>query len=175
MADALISSIRATITWDFQDTLDLTTIKDVASLTYAKQLADGTGASQANSVWHDQRTVATGANDDLDLTALTNSIFGSTITINFTAVKALLLVNTNTATADELVIDSSVANAYKGFFNGSATSKVECGPDSAVLLSAKVGGFQSNGTVGGTNKVIRISNPAGGTNIVYKIAIIGTV
>lgn len=174
MAATLASTLSASLGWDFQDALDLATVKDTSSLAYTKALATGTGSNLADRIWHDSRAIASGANDDLDLTALTQSIFGDTTTIAFVQVKGILIVNTSTTAGDELILDSSVANAYKGLFNGSATSKVEIGPDSALLISAKQAGFASSGTVSGTNKVIRVSNPGGGTSITYKIAILGT-
>src|SRR5688572_4302932 len=93
MADTLAVDIKASLVWLFQDAIDLTVVSDSSKLEYAESLADGTAADQADKLWHDQRTVAAGANDDLDLTALVNTIFGSTVTINLVKVKALLIVN----------------------------------------------------------------------------------
>lgn len=170
MADTLSVEVRASLAWLFQDAIDLTTIADSSKLEYARSLADGTAADQADKLWHDERTVAGGANDDLDLTALVNTVFGSTLTINLAKVKALLLVNTSTTAGDELRLDSAVANGFRSPFNGSATSQLEIGADSALLLSNKKDGWA---VTGGTGDILRIHNP-GANPITYRIAVIGT-
>jgi hypothetical protein len=91
MADTLTAQIKASLNWLFQESLDLATVNDDARLEYDKSFADGTAADQADKIWHDSRTLASGASDDLDLNALTNTIFGSTVTINMAKVKDTLL------------------------------------------------------------------------------------
>jgi hypothetical protein len=171
MADTLATKLIASLEWNRSEALDLSNVIDRAKVEFTQEMADGTGNDQADLIWHDTRTVASAANDDLDLTALTQTIFGSTVTINFAKVKAILIVNTNTVAGDELVVDTSVANAFKGWANGSATSKAEIGPDSAWLVSATLAGWA---VTAGTGDIVRISNPGGGTSIIYKIVIIGT-
>jgi hypothetical protein len=170
MADTLSVELKASLAWLFQDVIDLTTISDSSKLDYSKSLADGVGDDQADKLWGDERTVAAGANDDLDLTALVNTIFGSAVTMSLAKVKALLIVNLATTAGDELRIDSSVANAWKAPFNGSATSQVEIGPDSALLLSNKKDGWA---VTAGTGDVLRIANP-GANPITYRIVVVGT-
>lgn len=170
MADTLTHTIRASINWTFREALDLSNVNDAATLEYSKDCADGTSADQCDKIWHDQRVITTGANDDLDLTALTNSIFGSTVTINFVKVKSILIVNTSTTAGDELKLDSSVTNGFLGPFNGSNTSKIEIGPDSACLLSSKKDGWA---VTAGTGDILRINNPNAGS-VTYKIVIVGT-
>lgn len=168
---SLTATLKASINWLRQTALDLSTVQDSSKLEFEKTLADGTGNDQADLLWHDERTVGTGANDDLDLTALTQSIFGSTVTTVFAKVKAILIKNMNTAAGDELVIDTSVANAFKGWSAASATSKAEIGPGGAFQISAPLAGWT---VTNGSNDVIRVSNPAGGTTITYRIVICGT-
>ena len=170
MADTLTSGIKASIDWSFREALDLSTVADSAILEYSESLADGTAVDTADKVWHDTRSITTGANDDLDMTALTHSIFGSTVTITFAKVKAILIVNTSETTGDELRIDTSVANAILTPFASSATTKIEIGADSALLLSSKKDGWA---VTAGTGDILRIHNPNAGT-VSYKIVIIGT-
>ena len=135
-------------------------------------MPDGTGAGQADKVWHDERIVSSLSNDDLDLTALTTTIFGSTVTINFVKVKAILLVNTSTTSGDELRVGGAGAagNAFAAPFNGDQDAVVEVGADSALLLSNKTDGWT---VTAGTGDILRINNPTGNA-ITYQIAIIGT-
>lgn len=169
MADTLATTLIASIEWLRKETLDLSTVYDRAKLELNEELADGTAADQADILWHDQRTLGTGANDDLDLTALTQTVFGSTVTINFAKVSAILIVNTDTIAGRKLQIDSSVANAFTGWCNASITSKAEIGPDSALFLSSKKDAWA---VTAGTGDILRINNPSAGS-IVYNIAIVG--
>ena len=129
----LASEIKVSIQWLFQEPLALTTVGDASQLAYDDALASGTAADEADRIWSDQRTLAAGANDDLDLTALTHSLFGSTVTIDFARVKAILIVHTSTTSGEKLSLDSSVTNGFTGPFAGSATSQLEIGADSAAI------------------------------------------
>lgn len=164
----LASEIKASINWLFQEPLALTTVGDASQLSYDDQLANGASADEADTIWSDQRTVAAGANDDLDLTNLTHTLFGSTLTIDLAAVKAILLVNTATTSGDTLQLDSSVANACTAPFGGSATSLVQIGADSALLLSSKKDGW----TVDSTHKIVRVTNTSADA-IIYSIVVLG--
>jgi hypothetical protein len=164
----LASEIKASISWLFQEPLALTTVGDASQLSYDDQLTNGAAADQADTIWSDQRTVAAGTNDDLDLTNLTHTLFGSTLSIDLVSLKAILLVNMSTASGSNLHLDSSVANACTAPFSGSATSLVVIGADSALLLSSKKDGW----TVDSTHKMLRIANPSA-SSITYSIVILG--
>ncbi len=165
----LASEIRVSMQWLFQEPLALTTVGDASQLAYDETLASGTAADQADRIWSDQRTLAAGADDDLDLTALTQSLFGSTVTIDFARVKAILIVHTSTTAGEKLSLDSSVTNGFTGPFAGSATSKLEIGADSAALLASKKDGWA---TASG-NKVLRIHN-GGSATAIYNVVVLGT-
>ncbi|HEX4000642.1 MAG TPA: hypothetical protein VHX65_18990 [Pirellulales bacterium] len=164
----LASEIKASINWLFQEPLALTTVGDASQLSYDDQLANGSAADQADTIWSDQRTVAAGTNDDLDLTNLTHSLFGSTLSINLASVKAIFLVNTSTTSGDTLQLDSSVADACTAPFSGSAASLLQIGADSALLLSSKKDGW----AVDSTHKILRVSNTSP-DSITYSIVVLG--
>jgi hypothetical protein len=171
MADTLAVDLKASVTWLFSEGLDLSTVSDNAKLEYALSTADGTGADQADKLWHDQRTVNATSNDDLDLTALTNVLFGSTVTVNFVKVKAILIVNTSTTSGQVLRLGGAGAGlAFATPFNGSATAVVEVGADSCLMLMNKKDGWTVTPTTG---DILRIANPNAAA-VTYKIAIIGT-
>ena len=169
MADTLAVDIQASLAWLFQDALDLTTVADVSQLAFARSLADGTAAGQADKLWHDRRTIAAGANDDLDLTALTQSLFGGTVTIPLAKVKALLVVNTATAAGEDLEVGGSGGAEWSAPF-GAAGDKVKVPADSCLLLVNRVSGWT---VTNGAADVLRIRN-AGSGGIDYQIAIVGT-
>jgi hypothetical protein len=169
MADTLALNVKASLDWLFKETLDLSIVSDAARLEYSGTVGDGVAADQCDKVWHDERTVAAGANDDLDLTALVTSLFGSNVTINFVKLKWLLVVYKSTTSGVKLRLDSSVTNGFTGAFGDSATSKIEIGADSPLLTGRKKDGW----TVDATHKVLRVNNP-GASAITYRIVIAGT-
>lgn len=170
MADSLATTLKVAMSWVFQDALDLATIADVSKLEFEKSTTDGTGVDQADKIWHDTRTLATATNDDLDLNALTNSIFGSPVTINFAKVKAIIIKNKSTTSGDELKVGAAGTNPFVGPFAGVTTAIVEVGADSVLVLTSLKDGWT---VTGGSSNVLRINNPNAGS-VTYDIVIIGT-
>jgi hypothetical protein len=172
MADTLAVDLKASLGWLFTESLDLTTVADNARLEYARSLADGTGADQADRLWHDQRTLAGSATENLDLTNLTHTLFGSTVTINFAKVKAILLVNLASGPGEDLVIGGagSGANAWSAPFDGDADAKMIVPADSLVFLVNKKAGWA---VTNGSADILKIANLSG-ASVSYKIAIVGT-
>lgn len=169
MADTLAVNLKASVDWLFKETLDLSSVADVSSLVYQAPLADGTAADLADKIWHDQMaSIAAAATTALDLTALTSTIFGSSVTINFAKVKAILIVNLATVAGEKLQIDTTVANGFTSI-TGGAAGKIEIGPDSACLLCNKKDGWATSGA----NKVLGIKN-VGAAAQTPKIVIVGT-
>jgi hypothetical protein len=173
MAATLQHTIKASIRWLFQDALQsaagLTTVSDTSEAAFSTDYSTGTGASLADLIWGQVRTLASSGNDDLDLTALTNTIFGNTVTINFAKVKAILIINTNTVSGDDLVIDTSVTHGAT-FLTGGASGKVPIPSGAPMLLANEIAGWA---VTNGSNDVLRITNN-GSHNVTYKIVIIGT-
>lgn len=76
---------------------------------YSLTLTDGTGAAQAQVVWSDARTLA-GSTDALDASSLTDDRG----TVSLTALKAVYIRNTSTAT---LTATPSAAAAFGGTYH----------------------------------------------------------
>jgi len=169
MADALTSQIRASLSWNFQDTLDATIVKDESQLSYDRSFVDGVAADQADKVWHDIRTLAVAANDDLDLNALTNTIFGSTITINFAKIKGVLIMNMASTAGEDLLVGGAAAQAWSAWV-GAADDRVRVPADSCLLISSRKDGLT---VTNGASDTLRIAN-AGTGSITYRIAVLGT-
>jgi hypothetical protein len=169
MPDSLTAQIKSSLHWLFQESLDLATVADDARLEYDKTLADGAADDQADKVWHDSRTLASAASDDLDLTALVNTIFGSTVTISFAKIKAILIVNTATTAGDDLTVGGAIAQEWTAWV-GAAGDKVRVPADSCLLISNKKTGWT---VTNGASDTLRITN-AGANPITYKIAVLGT-
>ncbi len=172
MADTLAVDVKTSLNWSFQNKLDLATVSDVSKLEYTASLADGTAASQADKLWHDQRILSPTAYEDLDLTNLTNIVFGNTITINFARVKLLLVINTSIISGDDMRVGGggAVNNAWSAPFNADQDAKIELPADSTLLLTNKPTGWT---VTDGASDKLRIDNPTA-NSITYKIVIVGT-
>jgi hypothetical protein len=169
MASALSIDLRASLTWLLQDALELSTITDVSKLDYAASLTNGIGAGQADRIWHDERTLAAAAADDLTLSALASSVFGNAVNVALAKVKALLIVCTTADSGTELTIGNAASHAWVGPFDA-GTSRLLIPGDSALFLVNK----QSGWSVGaGSTDVLRILNSGSGS-ATYRIVIVGT-
>lgn len=80
---ALTGTVKSTMNLTLtsaQDVNDGHNANDPLSITQSISVTDGVAANQANVLFHDKRTVATGANDDIDLAGVLTDAFGATIT-----------------------------------------------------------------------------------------------
>jgi hypothetical protein len=169
MADTLNLNVKASIDWLFRENLDLSVVSDASRLEYAAALADGTGTDQCDKIWHDTRTLAAGASDDLDLNALPQTLFGSALTINLAKVKFLLVVNTSTVAGDDLTVGGAAVQEWTAWV-GTAGDKVRVPADSALLVSNRRTGWS---VANGSSDTLRLTN-AGSGSVTYKIALAGT-
>jgi hypothetical protein len=171
MADTLAVDLKASLGWLFVESLDLGTVADNARLEYARSLADGTGADQADRLWHDQRTLAASATENLDLTNLTQTLFGGTVTITFAKIKAILLVNLATIAGEDLAIGGAGAggNAWSAPFDSDPDAKIIVPADSLVFLVNKKNGWP---VTNGSLDILKVANVSG-ASVSYKIAIVG--
>jgi hypothetical protein len=172
MPDTLAVDVKASLHWLFQESLDLSTVADAARLVFAASLADGVAADQADKLWHDQRTLAPSGSEILDLTSLTNTMFGSAVAASFAKVRILLIINTATASGDDLHVGGAGAgaNAWTAPFAGNADAKITVPADSVLLVVNKKSGWT---VTNGSSDALRIANNGSGS-VTYKIAIVGT-
>lgn len=138
---------------------------------YEEHLTYGTGANQANTVWWETRTIAAGANDDLDLTALTKSTPGGTASVSFTCIKSIQIENLDTTAGDYLKVGkvASVANGWEGPFGTTAGSYQNVEPEGCYANHQK---SAAGWTVDSTHKVLRINNP-GANPINCRVTLVG--
>jgi hypothetical protein len=76
---------------------DLSRTLRATPVNYALALGDGTAANQAQVAWSDSRTLA-GASETLNLASLADTRDGAAAVVSVTAVKALYVRNSGTAT-----------------------------------------------------------------------------
>src|SRR5215475_13100598 len=122
MPDTLTSEIKASIGWLFQDSEPTGIVSDSSKLEFHTALADGTAANQADKVWHDERTIAGGAHDDLVLSALPVSLFDNALEIALANVKAILLANLADTDGQDLVVGAAASDEWIGPFGHTGQS-----------------------------------------------------
>lgn len=158
----LVVQLAATLT----DALDLSTPADALDYVFRDTLTSGTGADQADMLWHDRRTVNASSNEDLDLAGSLTNAFGDTQT--FARIKAVIIAaaagNTN-----NVRVTRPASNGVPLFLAASDGLDVRPGgvfawyaPDAtAVAVTA------------GSGDLLNIANSSSGTSVTYDIIVIG--
>jgi hypothetical protein len=130
-------------------------------------IASGTGANQADLVWSDQRTLTTGASEELDLSGSLVDAFGTTLA--FARIKALVIY---AATGNGALIQVG-GSAANGFVNwvASATDIINVRAGGTFALIAP--DATAYAVTAGTGDLLKITNTDGGAAAIYDIYIIG--
>lgn len=143
-----------------------------ASFDLAVSLLNGVAAGQADIGYIAERSIADGANDDIDLAGVLTTALGQSITV--AKIKALLLVNRPRDPADEAnttdLTLGGAANPWLGMFGGVAASRLgPIKPGGFLLIGAA--DLAGLGTVtAATADVLRVANTAGATaNYVFAL------
>jgi hypothetical protein len=162
----IVAQIRATQTGsnDFGGPAFTPTIEKITALTA------GTGANQADILWMDERTVATAANDDLDLNGVLADAFGATV--NMVEIVAVFVINeprSGVANTTNLTVGAAT-NPVTGFLGGTTPTFGPIRPGNFLLFGG--------GNIGGagvvtpsTGDILRIANSSG-ASATYQIAIL---
>lgn len=127
-------------------------------------LANGTGAGQADLLFVDQRSVNASSNDDIDLAGVLTSAFGTTITA--AEVVGILVINAprdGAPNVSSLTIGGSSA-PFLGFLGGTTPTIGPIGPGGFFFIGCP--SASGVGTVTATTAdLMRVSNGAGGTAV----------
>lgn len=167
LSASIVAQLRATQLGsnDFGGPQFNPTMEKVTTLTM------GTGEAQADILWIDERTVTTGANDDLDLNGVLTNAFGATVSA--VEIVAIFVINEpragTPANTTNLTIGAGT-NPVTGYLGGTTPTIGPVRPGNFVLLGGpNVGGF---GVVtAATGDILRIANSAG-ASATYQIAIV---
>lgn len=127
---------------------------------------DGTGANQANLVWSDSRTLASGATENLDLAGVLTGMLGGTVT--FSCIKAIR-VRSAAGNTTNLLIGGAASNGFAGCF-GDPTDTVKVKPGGEFLWIDP--GAAGEPVTAGTGDLLKIANGSGAA-ATYTIEILG--
>jgi len=138
------------------------TLNKKASITYTT----GTGANQIDTLFSDQRTLSTGANEDLDLAGALTGLYGTTLT--FAAVKGILISSATANTTDLTVIEPA-ANGLTGLFVA-ASDGINIEPGGFFMWATPSAAGLA--VTAGTGDLINVANAAG-ASATYDVVIFG--
>jgi len=125
----------------------------------------GTATGQADLVFSDTRTLASNANESLDLNGVLLDVFGNAA--NFVKVAAIF-IRADKANINNLIVGGAAANGFIPMF-GSATDTLKLPPGAGVML------FNDGGwtVTPATADLLKIANGAAGSTVNYDVLIIG--
>lgn len=163
---ALTSDITVKAVCTLSSALDLATASVPLTLTERIRLTNGTGADQADLIFHDTRTLSASATEDLDLAGSLTDALGSTLT--FARIKAVI-VAANAANTNNVNVTQPAANGVPLFLAASDGIAVRPGgvfawvaPDATAVAVS-----------GGTADLLTFTNSAGSTSVTYDVVIVG--
>jgi len=166
---ALTTKLVAAVNARQTTALDLATASADVAKRYSVELATGTGAGQADLIFHDQRTLAASANEDLDLAGVLTGALGGTLT--FARVKAVLIAAA-AANTNDVVLGGAASNTFVGMF-GAATHTVRVRPGGMLLIAAGQGDPTGYAVTAATGDLLRVANGGAGTSVTYDVIVIG--
>lgn len=171
MTDRLSLTVKSLFDWTFVSTLDLSNVRDSTQFASTVNFEDGNGLDECNQLFHDTRSLAGGASEDINLLAVTVSMFGGTITFGFDIVKAILIRNNSTTANDTLLVGGQGSNAFSAPFNNDDDAVLQVPPGGSIcLLNPSVAGWD----VAAGAYALRVTNSGPSSNT-YSIAVAGVL
>lgn len=149
--------------------LDLGTAQAQLSKSYTVDLANGTAAGQADRTFHDTRTLAASANEDLDLAGVLTDAFGTVLT--FARIKGLI-VSAAAGNSNNVIVGGAASNQFLTWV-GAGTHTITLRPGATFVLMAGAADSTGYAVTAATGDLLRIANSGAGSTVTYDIAVIG--
>lgn len=167
---SLQASLTLAISARLGQAADLAEAKSALTKSYSVALTTGAGAGQGDLLWHDQRTLAASASEDLDLAGALAGLLGGTAV--FARVKGLIVAaaagNTN-----NVLVGANVVNGWAALIGPTGAS--------GGTVTVPPGGFFAAGTpsaagwpvTAGSLDLLHVTNGGGSTPVTYDVIVIG--
>lgn len=166
---ALDSKVSLSVVASLTKSLDLAKAAVPLSKSYAALLTNGTATGQADKVFHDQRTLAASANEDLDLAGVLEDALGDTVT--FARIKGLI-VSAAAGNTNNVIVGGAATNGFVSWVGG-ATHTVTVRPGGTLALFAGAADATGYAVTAATADLLRIANSGAGTSVTYDVIILG--
>lgn len=168
MAATLNGSILLSVALEHRNALDLGTASDDLKTTPFKwAITSGTGANQADILWHDQRTLTASSSEDLDLRGSLTTAFGGSVAN--ARVKGII-IKAASANTNNVLVGGASATQFVNWVSD-ATDVVVVRPGGCFMLMAP--DATAYAVTAGTGDLLKIANSAGSTSVTYDIIVIG--
>jgi hypothetical protein len=153
---------------DYTSPLDLSTTENTLNFTRQINLASGTGANQADRIFHDTRTLTASATENLDLAGTLIDAFGATLT--FARIKGLI-VYAAPANTNNVLVGGAASN---GFINwvGDTTDVLTVRPGGLICSFAP--DAVAYAVTASTGDLLKVTNSGGTTGVTYDVVIVGS-
>jgi len=125
------------------------------------------GTDELTTVWHDQRTLAASATEDLDLSGSLTDTFGNSVAL--TSVR-MLIVKADDGNTNDVLVGGAAANQFINWVSNSS-DVVVVKPGGILLLFAPTASGYA--VTAGTGDLLKIANSAGTTGVTYDIYVGG--
>lgn len=168
---ALTADILARLTANQTGSNDFGNQAFVPKMERTISLTDGTTVNKADILFMDERTVASGANDDIDLAGALADAFGATVAMaELVAVFVINAPRSGAANTTDLTIGGAT-NDVDGFLGGTSPTIGPIKPGGMFLIAA--GDAAGLGTISaGASDELRIANSSGAA-ATYQIGLVG--
>lgn len=150
-------------------TLDLGSASAQIAKPYTIDLADGTAAGQANRIFHDTRTLAASATEDLDLAGVLTDAFG--VSLTFARIKGLI-VSAAAANTNNVILGGAASNGFISWV-GAATHTLTIRPGATLALMAGAADATGYVVTAATADLLRVANSGAGTSVSYDVILVG--
>lgn len=163
---ALSTQLDVRLAATLTNALDLSTPTDALVNAVKLILTSGTGANQADMLWHDTRTLNASATEDLDLAGSLTGPLGGTLT--FARIK-LVMVTAASGNTNNVNVQRASSNGVPLFL--AASDGLAVRPGGVFLWAAT----DSTGVAvtAGTGDLLTFTNSAGSTSVTYSVMIVG--
>ena len=162
------------VRWSCQMRSALPTVVPLVSAalnrTYSTALTNGTGAGNADKIWHDQRTLAASATEDLDLAGSLTDALGNAVV--FARIKGIIVFAAAANTNDVLV--GGVAAGLSTIIQPQTTGLVVVRPGAVFAVMAGVADSTGYAVTATTADLLHVANSTSGTPVTYDIIVVGT-
>lgn len=172
MAQTLVVTATANLSSLLTNALDLSTPRDLLDLSFSlASLTTGVGANAGNQVFHDTRTLASAATENIDMYDYAGALDGLGVALTMARVKVLIIHNKSTTASDVLTVGGEgSAAAWNSPFNASDTAKMTIrGGAHFILTAPDATGYA---VVDVSNHLFKIVNDGAGS-VTYDIVVIG--
>lgn len=166
MALQLVTELSLRLAATLSNPLDKSTPTDPLIEAIKLVLTSGTGANQADRIFHDSRNLAASGTEDLDLAGSLSSPLGGTVT--FARIK-LVMVTASAENTNNVNVTRPASNGVPLFL--AAGDGIPIKPGGGVLWWAP--DTTGVAVTGGTGDLLTFTNSAGSTDVDFDVIIIG--